>query len=181
MGELVAGYRYATAVALSRDGKTLAAGLGQRAVSSGDRGAERGNIVVWNADTGKRRFTLRSQRGAIYALAFSPDDRWIVSGSLDGTIQYWDRADGRLMATAVGGANGGWLVLTEAGFYAGSEGSDANIAVVRGNNAIPAARVRDQLSQPDLVEQLLKGTPPGAIGMPPGSWICRRCSIQGAR
>jgi WD40 repeat protein len=60
MGELVAGYRYATALALSRDGKTLAAGLGQRAVSSGDRGAERGNIVVWNADTGKLRFTLRS-------------------------------------------------------------------------------------------------------------------------
>jgi hypothetical protein len=94
-------------------------------------------------------------------LAFSPDDRWIVSGSLDGTIQYWDRTEGKLMATAMGGATGGWLVLTEAGFYAGSEGSDANIAVVRGTNAVPATRVRDQLSQPDLVEQLLQGDPAG--------------------
>jgi WD domain, G-beta repeat len=161
MGELVAGYRYATALALSRDGKTLAAGLGQRAVSSGDRGAERGNVLVWNADTGKLRFTLRSQRGAIFALAFSPDDRWIVSGSLDGSIQYWDRTEGTLMATAMSGEAGSWLVLTAAGFYAGSEGSDANIAFVRGNNAIPATRVRDQLSQPDLVEQLLQGDPAG--------------------
>ena len=161
MGPAVCGYRYATALALSHDGKTLAAGLGQRAVSSGDTGAERGNVVVWNARTGKRLFTLRSQRGAIYALTFSPDDRWIVPGSLDGTIEYWDRTDGRLVATAAGGADGNWLVLTEAGFYAGSAGSDAAIAVVRGNEAFPVSAAQQQLFRPDLVEQLLKGDPEG--------------------
>lgn len=33
--------------------------------------------------------------GGGQALAFSPDDRWIVSGSADGAIQLWDRASGR--------------------------------------------------------------------------------------
>ena len=41
----LAGYRYATSVAASRDRKMVAAGLGQRATSSGDIGAERGGIL----------------------------------------------------------------------------------------------------------------------------------------
>jgi WD40 repeat protein len=139
----------------------LAAGIGQRAVSTGDRGAERGNVVVWDAVTGRHRFTLRGQHGAIYALAFTADDRLLVSGSRDGTIAYWNPANGKRMATSLGSASGGWLTLTEAGFYAGSDGSDAFIALVRGNIAVPAARVRAQLLRPDLVAQLLKGDPDG--------------------
>ena len=137
MGASVAGYRYATAVALSRDGKTIVAGLGQRAISSGDSGPERGGIVVWDASTGKRRFTLYGQRGAITALSFSRDDKWIVSGSLDGTLYYRDRTDGKLVATVMTGPAGRWLVLTEAGFYAGSEGADEAIGVVRGQYRAP--------------------------------------------
>jgi WD40 repeat protein len=157
LGPSIASYRYATTVAMSRDGKTLVAGLGQRHTSSGDSGSERGNVVVWDAATGKRRFTLRGQRGGIAALTFSADDRFIVSGSFDGTIRYWDRGDGRLMATAMSDASGGWLVLTESGLYAGSDGSDAAVAVVRGTHAVAAARVRDRLFKPLLVEDLLKG------------------------
>ena len=127
----LAGYRYATSVAASRDRKMVAAGLGQRAMSSGDIGVERGGILVWDADTGKLRHSLRSQRGAITALTFSAGDKYIVSGSLDGSIQYWDRNTGKPLATAVAGPNGKWIVLTEPGFYAGSEGSDDAVNVVR--------------------------------------------------
>lgn len=161
MGDLVAGYRYASTLAMSRDDKTLAAGLTQRAVSSGDTGAERGNIVVWDVATGKLRFTLRGHAGAIYALAFSADGRRIISGSLDGTIRYWDRNDGRLLATIAGTADGKWLAQTEAGFYAGSDGSDAAVVIVRRNTAIPGAQARKLLYRPDLVEQLLKGDKDG--------------------
>ena len=157
LGGAVASYRYATVVAMSRDGKTVIAGLGQRHRSSGDTGSERGNVLVWDAATRKRRFTLRGQLNAIYALAFSADDRLIVAGSLDGTIRYWDRGSGKLMATAMSGASGEWLVLTESGFYAGSDGSDASLAVVRGSSAVPVSRVREQLQKPALVENLLNG------------------------
>jgi WD40 repeat protein len=157
LGESFAGYRYATSVAMSRDGKTVAAGLGQRHTSSGDTGSERGNVHVWDAATGKRRFTLRSQRGAIVALVFSADDRLIVSGSLDGTVQYWDRATGRLMATAMSSASGEWLLLSESGFYAGSDGSDSAVVVVNGRTAVAAAQARAVLRNPALIEDLLKG------------------------
>jgi len=107
------------------------------------------------------RFTLRGHAGAIYALAFSADGRRIISGSLDGTIRYWDRNDGRLLATIAGTADGKWLAQTEAGFYAGSDGSDAAVVIVRRNTAIPGAQARKLLYRPDLVEQLLKGDKDG--------------------
>jgi WD40 repeat protein len=157
LGESFAGYRYATAVAMSRDGKTIAAGLGQRHISSGDFGRDSGKVVVWDAATGNLRFTLQSQRGEIRALAFSADDRLIVSGSLDGTVQYWDRGNGRLMATAMSSTTDDWLVLSESGIYAGSDGSDAALAIVRGSEAVAATGVRQRLRQPALIEDLLKG------------------------
>jgi WD40 repeat protein len=157
MPNSLAGYRYGTSVAMSRDRKLVAAGLGQRHVSSGDIGPERGGILVWDADTGKLRTTLRNQRGAITALAFSANDKWIVSGSLDGTIQYWDRATGRPLATAVAGPDGRWIVMTEAGVYAGSEGSGEAVNVVRGLGAASGTAVAKILARPDLVEMLLKG------------------------
>ena len=61
------------------------------------------------------------------------------------------------MATAISGPSGEWLVLTESGFYADSDGSDASLAVVRGSSAIPASRLREQLQKPALVENLLNG------------------------
>jgi WD40 repeat protein len=157
MPNSLAGYRYATSVAMSRDRKLVAAGLGQRHVSGGDIGPERGGILVWDADTGKLRTTLRNQRGAITALTFSANDKWIVSGSLDGTIQYWDRATGRPLATAVAGPDGRWIVMTEAGVYAGSEGSGEAVNVVRGLGAASGTAVAKILARPDLVELLFKG------------------------
>jgi WD40 repeat protein len=157
MPNSLAGYRYGTSVAMSRDRKLVAAGLGQRHISSGDIGPERGGIHLWDTDTGKLRMTLRNQRGAITALAFSPNDKWIVSGSLDGTLQYWDRNTGRPLATAVAGSNGRWIVLGEGGFFAGSEGTDEVVNVVRGLSAASGPAVAKVLSRPDLVEALFKG------------------------
>ena len=158
----LAGYRIATAVALSHDKKTLAVGLGQRAVSSGDVGSEVGGIYAFDLATGKRRFTLRGHQGSVRGLAFSPNDGMIISTSSDGTARYWDNANGKLLATAAATPDGRWFVLSEAGFYAGSEGSaELAASIVRGTGASPAATARDLLSRPDLIEALLKGDPGG--------------------
>jgi len=94
-----------------------------------------------------------------YPLTFSPDDRWIISGSLDGTIRYWDRTDGTWLATFAPTSDGRWIVLTGRGFFAGSPDSRALINVVRGLQSVSAAQLGDELYRPDLVEQLLKGDP----------------------
>lgn len=157
----LAGYRVVTAVALSHDNKTLAAGLGHRAISSGDIGSEAGGILVFDLATGKFRFALRGHRATITALAFSKDDGMIVSGSYDGTVRYWDRATGKPSATAAMGSDGRWFTLTEAGFFAGPDGSEAALSLVRGTKAVPASAARAVLSRPDLVEALLDGDSEG--------------------
>src|SRR5262249_59865174 len=71
------------------------------------------------------------------------------------------RARGGRWGPAMSDASGGWLVLTESGFFAGSDGSDAALAVVRGARAVPATRVRGELLKPQMVEDLLKGDTAG--------------------
>jgi WD40 repeat protein len=154
----LAGHVHVASVAVAHDGATVVGGLSQHAVSSGDTGPEHG-IKVWNAASGKLRFTLRGHEGGIGGLTFSPDDRWIVSASYDGTIRYWNSETGRWMATFTMVKDGRWVVLTEGGLFAGLAGSEDFINVVRGLKSLPAAQFRSQLYRPDLVEALLRGDP----------------------
>jgi WD40 repeat protein len=156
----LAGHVNVSSVAVSHDGKLVVGGLAERARSSGDIGAERG-IKVWEADTGKLLFTLRGHEGGVRAVTFSPDDRWIVSASYDGSIRYWDRTSGKWLATFTAAQDGRWLMVTESGFFAGSSNTDDLVGVVRGLVPYSVSQFRDHLYRPDLVEELLKGDPEG--------------------
>lgn len=154
--ESLAGHVNVSSVAISHDGRLVVAGFAERARSSGDIGAERG-IKVWEADTGKLLFTLRGHEGGVRAVTFSPDDRWIVSASYDGSIRYWDRTSGKSLATFTAAEDGRWLMVTESGFFAGSSNTDDLVGVVRGLVPYSVSQFRDHLYRPDLVEELLKG------------------------
>lgn len=54
-------------------------------------------------------------------LVFSPDDRWLASGSRDGAIRVWNWREARLAATLLSGPNlFDWLVYTPDGHFDGS-------------------------------------------------------------
>src|ERR1043166_1544333 len=48
-----------------------------------------------NSDLAERALTAHT--GEIFALAFSPDNRWLASGAGDNTIRLWEPATGREM------------------------------------------------------------------------------------
>ena len=152
----LAGHVHVASVAMSHDRKLVAGGLAQHAVSSGDIGAEHG-IKVWNASTGKLRFTLRGHDGGVGAVTFSSDDQCVISASFDGTIRYWNSTNGKLVATLNMAEDGRWVLTTEGGFFAGTPGSEELLNIVRGLKSLPISQFHDQLYRPDLVEQFLKG------------------------
>ena len=63
---------------------------------------------VWDAASGRELLTLPGHLERINGVAFSPDGRWIISGSLDQTAKVWDAASGKELFTLKGHTS--WLM-----------------------------------------------------------------------
>lgn len=77
-------------IAFSHDGKSV--------VTAGSDNT----ATVWNAHTGKEKFTLRGHRHAVTCAAFSNNDERIATASMDKTVRVWDSATGQLVHTLRG-------------------------------------------------------------------------------
>src|SRR5439155_1084357 len=82
-----------TSVAYSPDGKRLATG------------SVRGQMAMWDAQTGERLLTLEGHSASIRCLAFSPDGKRLASASPDKTVTLWDAESGQLLHTLQGHAD----------------------------------------------------------------------------
>jgi len=86
-----------SAIAFSNDGKTIAAsdiGLDPK-----QRTYLYVQAIVWNAKTGEKLFTLEGHKFDIDALIFTRDDRFLLTGSVDTTIKFWDMKTGQVGRT----------------------------------------------------------------------------------
>jgi WD40 repeat protein len=149
-------------VSISGDSELIAAGPMQRATSTGDVGQER-RVQVWDLATGKQRFLLSGHEANVTALLFTNEGRWIVSGSDDGTIRYWDRRTGKLGATFAVAPDGNWVMVTDKGFFAASASAGGLLSIVRGFEATSIEQTWQSLYAPDLVREYLGGDPTGEV------------------
>lgn len=156
--DMSAMHPYLAGVALSHDGSTVVAGSSQHAISSGDTGRQR-NIDLWNAANGKSRGHWIAHDYGVTVVTFSPDDRWIISASRDGTIKYWKAETHKCVATIVVSNDGHWFVLSDSGFFSGDPGDGNLLSVSRGASVRPWQDFREKLDKPDLIAALLKGDP----------------------
>ena len=51
--------------------------------------------MVWNVKSGEKLFTIEGHKWDIDGLVFTRDDRFLLTGSVDTTIKFWDMKTGR--------------------------------------------------------------------------------------
>jgi RNA polymerase sigma factor (sigma-70 family) len=110
------------AVAFSPDGKLLAAGWGANGSGAGAPGGE---VKLWEAATGKPLGSLTGHKRLVMSVAFSPDGKTLVSGSLDCTTRLWDVGtskevgrvgEGQVPLHAAAFSSDGKLLVMQTGF-----------------------------------------------------------------
>src|SRR5439155_2395759 len=90
-------------------------------------GSRRGGARVWR-DGGKiLNLTWQAHTAAVQALAFSPDEQTLATGSWDGTIKLWNLENGALLWLGQHAGSIHRLVFTPDGRTLASGGDDAAI------------------------------------------------------
>jgi sugar lactone lactonase YvrE len=139
LGRGLIGY---SCVAVSPDGKLLAAGAQDRSVR------------VWEAATGKQLARLEGHEGWVRALAFTPDGKSLISGGDDTTALVWDVEDLGKKAVGLRGPHGRGDLE---GFWDDLRGDDAvrayrAVCTLAGTPGAGVPFLRDKLGKSPAVD-----------------------------
>ena len=130
------------------DGKTIISGSGN------------GHLTAYGLD-GKKIGDFVGHEGDVWAVASSPDGRYLLSGSHDQTIRLWNLATRELIVTIFRGTDGTWTIWTPQGFFTSSPGADAlvgwqiNHGPEHEAEYVTGAQLRKKLNRPDIVARAI--------------------------
>ena len=129
IGTFESDFGLVTSVAFSRDGQLLAVG-GSTNLTSGYQDFK---IEFWQVITGKERRiqSIRCHGDRIRSITFSPDGKFLASGSDDNTVVLWEVSTGKHLRTLTGHTNHVTSVAFSPDGKLLAIGSDDNIVVLR--------------------------------------------------
>ncbi|PSO23872.1 caspase family protein [Bradyrhizobium sp. MOS002] len=125
---LLTGHRdYVVSASWSADSKRIVTGGGGRDKS----------VNLWDADSGRLLASFAGHQEDIEAVAFFPGGTRLISASEDKTIKVWDIAERRVLLTAIGFGDEGYVSYTPEGCYAGSSGVESRLSIFNGSRYEP--------------------------------------------
>jgi WD40 repeat protein len=138
------------------DGKTV--------ISGGDNGL----LIAYRRD-GTTIGEFVGHESEVWAMAVSPDGRYLVTGSGDQTVRLWDVKSLHLLVTLFYGTDGEWVMWTPEGFYTSSKkgaervGWHINHGSDKAADFVNGEQLRDAFFRPDLVAAKIAGDPDGKV------------------
>ncbi|MEL6193070.1 MAG: caspase family protein, partial [Bacteroidota bacterium] len=100
----------------------------------------------------------------IHSLDFSPDGKWILSGSHDNTLKTWDTESGKEIATLALTMSreskpweplSNWMVTEPKGLFDASQGSMDLMHYVQGLDVVDIGQMKERYFEPGLLSKLL--------------------------
>lgn len=141
------GYAH-NAYSFTPDGRTIITGGGHGWLTAYDtRGRRLGEFVGHTSD--------------VWAIAVSPDGRFLLSGSDDQTVRLWNIATRENIITLLHGRSGEWVAWTPRGYYAASPSGDRHVGwqinegAERAARFVAAAQLKRHFYRPDIVTRAL--------------------------
>ena len=144
-----------TAFAFSQDGRRMATG------------SWNGGIAIWSRDSEEPIGRLPGHTAYVNGLAFSEDDRWLLSAANDGTARLWDVGARALRATMIYFDASGqpeWLVVAPDGLFDGTANAMEYVGWRTGPDlsVAPLSALFNDFSYPSLLAEILEGGTPKA-------------------
>jgi WD40 repeat protein len=107
------------------------------------------DVGLFDLATMERRATLRGHTGDVASLAFTRDERHLVSGSNDGTVRVWNLENGASFSLLSRGDE--WAIYTDDGYFDASRRGGDLVALVDGMEAYSVEQVALRFNRPDIV------------------------------
>ncbi|PDT85727.1 hypothetical protein CO669_31085 [Bradyrhizobium sp. Y36] len=144
---LLAGHRdYVVSASWSTDSKRIVTGGGGRDKS----------VNLWDADSGRLLASFAGHQEDVEAVAFFPGGTRLISASEDKTIKVWDIAERRVLLTAIGFGDDGYVSYTPEGCYTGSNGIESRLSISSGSRFEPMSlEARKAMQEPAGFTSLL--------------------------
>ena len=114
-------------------------------------GNSTGSIFIFDFENGELLHELKGHKTSVQELAFSDDNRRLISASMDGTRRVWNLESGEEMVSLISIGKEDFAIVTPDQYYYSTKGAHQNIHFVKGLEIFPFAQFDLKYNRPDII------------------------------